>query len=191
MNDKKESVENKRVVLAGGGSGGHVFPLVAVVEELKKEDENIEFLYIGTKAQMGKVASEVMEEINIPTKNVMTGKIRRYFSLQYFLDIVRVPIGILQSLWYLLVFMPDVVFSKGGYASVPVVIAAWIYRIPVLTHDSDAIPGWANRVCGKLSRFIAVSFETSKKYFVANKTINTGNPIRKEMMEGDESRGYE
>jgi UDP-N-acetylglucosamine--N-acetylmuramyl-(pentapeptide) pyrophosphoryl-undecaprenol N-acetylglucosamine transferase len=87
--------------------------------------------------------------------------------------------------------MPDAVFSKGGYASVPVVIAAWMYRIPVLTHDSDAVPGWANRVCGKFSQYVAVSYKASKKYFIADKTVVTGNPIRTEMTTGNRARGYE
>ncbi len=184
-------MNKKRIVLAGGGSGGHVFPLIAVAEELEAQYPDTEFLYIGTSAQMGKIAEEAMSEIGIPTRNILTGKMRRYFSLQYFLDFFRVPIGIVQSLIYLLQFMPDAVFSKGGYASVPVVLAAWLYRIPVLTHDSDAIPGWANRICGKFSRYVAVSYSTSKKYFIAEKVVVTGNPIRIEMTTGSRTRGYE
>ncbi len=184
-------MSKKRIVLAGGGSGGHVFPLIAVAEELEAQYPDTEFLYIGTSAQMGKVAEEAMSEIGIPTKNILTGKLRRYFSMQYFLDFFRVPIGIVQSLVYLLQFMPDAVFSKGGYASVPVVLAAWLYHIPVLTHDSDAVPGWANRICGKFSRYVAVSYSTSKKYFIADKTVVTGNPIRTEMTTGNRTRGYE
>lgn len=187
----KTMTNKKQIVLTGGGTGGHIFPLIAVAEELRKQYEEIDFLYIGTKAQMGDVAEQVMKELNIPTKNVATGKMRRYFSLAYFLDFFRIPIGVLQSLYFLLVFMPDAVFSKGGYASIPVVIAAWIYRIPVLTHDSDAVPGWANRVGGKLSRYVAVSYATSIKYFIASKTVLTGNPIRDGMLHGDRARGYE
>ncbi len=183
--------ENKRIVLTGGGTGGHIFPLVAVAEEIDRQYPNVEFLYMGTKAQMGDTAEKAMAEIGISTKNVLTGKMRRYFSFQYFLDFVLMPIGIIQSLCILLKFMPDAVFSKGGYASVPVVIAAWIYRIPILTHDSDAVPGWANRVCGKFSRFVAISYEKSKKYFVESKTVVTGNPIRSSMTEGVRARGYE
>jgi len=183
--------DKKRIVLAGGGTGGHIFPLIAVAEELERQYEDIEFLYIGTKSQMGKIAEESMAEMNIPTKNIATGKMRRYFSVQYFLDFFRVPVGVVQSLVHLLVFMPDAVFSKGGFASVPVVMAAWVYHIPVLTHDSDAVPGWANRVCGKFSRYVAVSYSTSEKYFIADKTVVTGNPIRTTMKDGDKARGYE
>lgn len=188
---KEIVMSKKRIVLTGGGTGGHIFPLVAIAEEMRKQYDDIDFLYIGTKAQMGEVAKQVMEEVGIPTKNVATGKMRRYFSLQYFLDFFRIPFGIIQSLYHLLVYMPDAVFSKGGYASVPVVIAAAIYRIPVLTHDSDAVPGWANRIGGKLSRYIAISYAESEKYFLARKTVLTGNPLREVVLQGDCARGYE
>lgn len=184
-------MRKKRIVLTGGGTGGHIFPLVAVAEELRRQYDHIDFLYIGTSAQMGDVAQKVMEELNIPTKNIATGKMRRYFSLEYFGDLFRIPFGIMQSLWHLLIYMPDAVFSKGGYASLPVVIAAWIYHIPILTHDSDAVPGWANRIGGKLSRYVAVSYSASVKYFLASKTMVTGNPIREAILHGDRLRGYQ
>ncbi len=183
--------DKKRIVLAGGGTGGHIFPLIAVAEELEQKYSNVEFLYIGTSSQMGEVAEDAMAQMNIPTKNIVVGKMRRYFSPEYFLDFFRIPIGIIQSLFHLLVFMPDAVFSKGGYASVPVVFAAWIYHIPVLTHDSDAVPGWANRVCGKFSRYVALSYDMSARYFRSNKIVITGNPIRSEIINGNRARGYE
>jgi UDP-N-acetylglucosamine--N-acetylmuramyl-(pentapeptide) pyrophosphoryl-undecaprenol N-acetylglucosamine transferase len=183
-------MSKKRIVLTGGGTGGHIFPLVAIAEELQRQYDDIDFLYIGTNAQMGEVAKKTMDELAIPTKNVATGKMRRYFSLQYFTDFFRVPFGVAQSLYHLLVFMPDAVFSKGGYAALPVVIAAWLYRIPVLTHDSDAVPGWANRVGGKLSRYVATSYGVSEKYFLASKTVLTGNPLREVVLKGDRARGY-
>lgn len=179
-----------RIVLTGGGSGGHIFPLIAVAKELREQDENLELLYIGTSAQMGKLAEEVMNEEGIPVKNILTGKLRRYFSFEYFLDFFRFPIGIIQSLFHMLVFMPDAVFSKGGYASVPVVLVAWLYKIPVLSHDSDVTPGWANRICGKFSKYVAVSYPATRKYFVDNKVLLTGNPIRKELTEGIPERAY-
>jgi UDP-N-acetylglucosamine--N-acetylmuramyl-(pentapeptide) pyrophosphoryl-undecaprenol N-acetylglucosamine transferase len=185
MNDKK------RIVLTGGGTGGHIFPLIAVMEEIRRQCNDAEFLYIGTKSQMGDLAEQSMAAVGIETKNISTGKMRRYFSIEYFFDFFRIPFGIVQSLWHLLIFMPDAVFSKGGYAAIPVVIAARIYRIRVLTHDSDAVPGWANRVGGKLSYYVAVSYVASKRYFLAEKTVLTGNPIRKTMLQGDRNRGYQ
>ncbi len=180
-----------RIVLTGGGSGGHIFPLVAVARELRHQVPDVDLLYIGTRSQLGNLATETMQAENIPVKNILTGKMRRYFSLQYFVDIFRFPIGIVQALWHLLLYMPDGVFSKGGYAAVPVVIAAWIYRIPILSHDSDAVPGWANRIGGKLSTYVAISYPQSADYFVAEKVVLTGNPIRKELCQGDATRAYE
>ncbi len=180
-----------RIVLTGGGSGGHVFPLVAVAKELKSRYPDVELLYVGTKSQMGELAEKTMKQEGIPVKNILTGKLRRYFSFQYFLDVFRFPIGIIQSLVHLLVYMPDAVFSKGGYASVPVVLVAWLYRIPVLAHESDSSPGWANKISGKFCKYIAVSYPETQKYFLDEKVLLTGNPIRKELLEGNPQRAYE
>lgn len=180
-----------RVVLTGGGSGGHIFPLVAVAKEIRERQKKVRFLYIGTRAQFGKQAKEIMAQEGIKTKNILTGKLRRYFSLYYIWDVIKMPFGIIQSLWILLWYMPDVVFSKGGYVSVPVVVAAWIYRIPILTHESDAIPGWSNRFIGKMSRYIAVSYPSTRSYFLKEKVVLTGNPIRKELTQGNVQRARE
>lgn len=180
-----------RVVLTGGGSGGHIFPLIAVAKEIRSRKEKAKFLYIGTHAQFGKKAKEIMAQEGIKTKNVLAGKVRRYFSLYYIWDMIKMPCGVVQSLWILLWYMPDVIFSKGGYVSVPVVIAAWLYRIPVLTHESDAIPGWSNRFIGKLSRYVAVSYPATRSYFLEEKVVLTGNPIRKELTQGDAAAARE
>lgn len=182
---------SKRIVLVGGGTGGHIFPLVAVAQEFKKQYPSTNFLYIGSDAQMGVKAKEIMSNEGIKTINIFTGKIRRYFSFRNLLDMFLIPLGVIQSLVILLIYMPDAVFSKGGYVSVPVVFAAWIYRIPVLTHDSDAVPGWANRFCGKFSKYVAISYKRSEKYFLDYKTLLTGNPIREELLEGDAQRARE
>jgi len=172
-----------RIILTGGGTGGHIFPLVSVAKKLKEKlGANAELLYIGSGA---KIEKEVMEKEGIATKNIVSGKMRRYFSLQNFVDLFRIPVGIIQSLWILVNFMPDVVFSKGGYACVPIVIAAWIYRIPVLIHESDAIAGLANRFSGKLAKRVAISYPSAKKYFSPNKIAMTGNPVRKELVGAD------
>ena len=178
-----------RIVLAGGGTGGHVFPLLAVAQELRRQDPEVELRYIGCYGQFSDNAEEIMGQEGIATKRIFAGKMRRYVSLHYVADVFfRVPFGLLQSFWFLLTYMPDAVFSKGGYASVPVVFAAWIYRIPVLTHESDATPGWANRINGKFSRYVAVSYPGAKAYFVSSKVILTGNPIRPELAEGNATR---
>lgn len=175
-----------RIILTGGGTGGHIFPLIAVMKQVKDLAglENLELLYVGSGA---KIEKEVMSSEGVPVVNIMSGKIRRYFSLLNFIDFFKVPIGIIQSLWILLRFMPDAVFSKGGYAAVPVVIAAWIYRIPVLIHESDAIAGLANKFSAKFARRIGVAYDSAKQYFPEKKTAVIGNPVREDIMGGNRS----
>lgn len=175
-----------RIVLTGGVSGGHTFPLIAVARALRRQfPEGIEFLFIGSK---GPFESDSMAAENIPAQYVLTGKMRRYFSIQNFIDPFKVPLGILQALWKLLVFMPDAVFAKGGSASVPVVIAAWIYRIPIIIHDSDAVAGRANRFLSRFATRIAIAYPSARNYFPAKKTALTGNPVREEILQGDRLR---
>ncbi|MBP7060987.1 MAG: undecaprenyldiphospho-muramoylpentapeptide beta-N-acetylglucosaminyltransferase [Candidatus Moranbacteria bacterium] len=175
-----------RIVLAGGVSGGHTFPLIAVAHSLRKRfPDGVDFLFIGSK---GQIESQSMADENIPAEYVWTGKIRRYFSLLNFSDPFKVPIGVIQALWKLFVYMPDVVFAKGGSASVPVVIAAWIYQIPVVIHDSDAVAGRANRFLARFATRIAIAYPSAEKYFPKGKTALTGNPVREEILQGDVAR---
>ncbi len=178
-----------RIVYSGGGSGGHLYPLVAVNEKLKQkfgEKEPVEPLFLGPRGEM---ENRIIKESFIPSVFVMAGKLRRYFSLKNVTDILKTIIGIIQSLWYLLVFMPDVVFAKGGYASFPVVFAAWLYRIPVVLHESDVVPGMSNRVMSRFAKVIAVSFKESESFLPIEKTIVTGNPVREEVLQGSKEEG--
>lgn len=178
-----------RVVLSGGVSGGHTFPLIAVARALKAEyPEGIEFLFIGPK---GRFERESMLAESIPAKFVLTGKLRRYFSIWNFVDAVKLPLGLIQALWHLFVFMPDAVFSKGGSASLPVVFVAWLYRIPIMIHDSDAVAGRANRLLSRYATRIAIAYPSARKFFPADKTALTGNPVREEILAGDAKRGAE
>lgn len=175
-----------KIVLTGGGTGGHLIPLIAVAEKIKIRRPDAEFLFIGPD---GKMEQELMANAQIRTKKVLVGKIRRHFSFLYFVDIFRVPIGVIQCLWILLVEMPDVVFSKGGYASFPAVFVSWLYRIPVLIHESDASPGIANSVLGKFAERVAVSYPEAEKYFPADQVVLTGNPLREDISKGDVAKG--
>ncbi|HLM84052.1 MAG TPA: glycosyltransferase, partial [Candidatus Bathyarchaeia archaeon] len=173
-----------RIVLTGGGTGGHIFPIIAVVKKIREiapEGADLEFLFLGPNGDFEK---EVMEKEMIPRKNVLSGKLRRYFSLSYIPDLLKIPAGVIQALWQLLFFMPDVVFSKGGYAGVPVVIAAWLYRIPIVVHESDIMPGLANQFSAKLATKILVSFPGAANFFSPGKVEITGNPIREELTRG-------
>lgn len=174
-----------RILLTGGGSGGHVYPLLAVAESLRKITEKqgteIQLVYFGPKDKyFGLVA-----ERGIRTYGIAAGKVRRYALgiLANILDIPRFFWGLVQAFWKMFWLMPDAVFSKGGTGAFPVVFAAWFYRIPVMIHDSDAIPGLTNLLSSRFARRIAVSFENAKKYFNPGKTILTGNPIRAELLE--------
>ncbi|MFA5871365.1 MAG: undecaprenyldiphospho-muramoylpentapeptide beta-N-acetylglucosaminyltransferase [Parcubacteria group bacterium] len=174
-----------KIVLTGGGTGGHIFPILSVARALKEEigeKEDLELLFLGTEGELEK---EVMEKELIPAKKIVSGKFRRYFSVQNFIDVFKIPVGIIQSLFRLLAFMPDAIFAKGGFACVPVAIAAYIYRIPILIHESDVMPGLANQILSRLAARVAISFPESLSFFSEKKTFLSGNPIRKELTEGN------
>lgn len=174
-----------RILLVGGGSGGHVFPLIAVAEALRERSVQtgapLELMVIGE----GEFIQKASLEHGLNFKPIIAGKLRRYFSLLTLLDILKIPIGFLQSLWHIFWFMPDVIFSKGGYSSVTSVVVGKLYFIPVYIHESDSVPGLANRLLAKLSKRIFISFKSSEKYFNVAKTILVGNPVRREIAQGD------
>jgi len=177
-----------KILLTGGGSGGHIIPVLAVVSELKKVlckkgIEKPRFMFIGSKSCFNKSISET----GIPVKIVKSGKLRRYFSFRNLADIFLIPIGVIQSLFFVYRFGPDVVFSKGGFASVPTVIAAWILKVPIVTHESDIVPGLANKIISCFADKILISFECSKKCFSSKKTVFTGNPIRMNILNGNKN----
>lgn len=175
-----------KIVLTGGGTGGHLIPLIMVAKKIRDRQPDTEFLFIGPD---GKLEQELMEKAQIRTKKVLAGKMRRHFSFLYFIDIFKVPIGVFQCLWILLVEMPDAVFSKGGYASFPAVFVSWLYRIPVLIHESDASPGIANSMLGKFAQRVAVSYPEAEKYFPSEQVVLTGNPLREDIAKGDVAKG--
>lgn len=175
-----------RILFTGGGSGGHLFPIVAVVRELKKihsqlthpigpnSETTLDMFFIGADS----FSKEFLLKEKVAIKTIFAGKLRRYFSLRNIIDLFKMPIGFFQALWAVYRIMPDVIFSKGGYDSVPVVLVGWIYRIPVIIHESDAVPGLSNRLTAKFSKRIAVAFASTESYFPSKKTILTGNPVR-------------
>jgi len=177
-----------KIVLTGGDSGGHIYPLIAVSRKIKERFLDTEFMFIGPR---GKLEDRIIGEEDMNVKNIMTGKFRRYFSFKNFVDVFRVPIGFFQALWHLLWFMPDAIFSKGGGASLPVVLAGWIYRIPILIHESDAKPGMANLMLSKFANRIAISYSGAENYFFSGRTVLTGTPVRKNIVEGDVEKAKE
>ncbi len=167
-----------KIVLTGGGTGGHTFPLISVFDSLKKLSGekllSLDALYIGPKG----FGDKEFREKGIKIRYISAGKLRRYFSLLNFIDIFKFIFGIFQSAIRLWQFMPDIVFSKGGFGSLPVILVARVYRIPVFIHESDSVPGLSNKIASKFSQRIAVSFNKAFQYFPEKKTALTGNPIR-------------
>lgn len=170
-----------RIVITGGGSGGHVFPLISVMEAVTKIATkkllSLDTLYIGPKG----FGDQDFKDNNIKTSYISAGKIRRYFSIFNFIDIFKVAIGFFQSLWRLWQFMPDIIFSKGGFGSVPVILAAKLLKIPLIVHESDSVSGLSNKLGAKFADRIAISFSRAFSDFPEKKTALTGNPIRNEM----------
>jgi len=171
-----------KIVLTGGGTGGHLVPLLVVAEEIRKTKPETQFLFLGPK---GKIEQELFANTGIKVKEVLSGKIRRYFSWLYLVDLLKFPIGLIQALWHLFWYLPDVVFAKGGYASVPVVLAARIYGIPTVIHESDAVPGIANRFLGSIANRIALNFERAKIYFPTRKVFLSGIPVQEQIRKGN------
>lgn len=182
-----------KVILTGGGTGGHIFPLVSVARELNIESgDRIEFLYVGPKDLF---SMEAFAKEDIPVKLILAGKIRRYFSFSSFFynifDIlINTPLGFIQSFFTLVRFKPDFIFSKGGYGSVPVVLMARLLNIPIFLHESDSIPGLANKFIGFFANKIFTSFpQWSTDFFPQEKVILSGNPIRGSILKGESSKG--
>ncbi len=178
------------VLLTGGGTGGHTFPLLAVARAIRQQygESDTIIRYIGPHGPMEEKERQVFEAEDIPTTFVAAGKVRRYVDIKNFIDPFRTLLGIVQSLYFLVRDMPDVVFAKGGYGAIPVVIAAWIYRIPIMIHESDAVPGVANRVMGKFARRIGITYHHAEEFFQQDKVALVGVPVRESILNGDKER---
>lgn len=148
---------------------------------------DLDILYIGSNNGPEKF---LVEQKGVRFESISCGKFRRYFSLENFLDFFRVIGGFFQSLKILKKLKPNVVFSKGGYVSVPVCFAAWMLKIPVVLHESDVTPGLANRICGHFAKAVCVSFDETKKFFPLKKILVTGNPVRPFVLKGDQEKGF-
>lgn len=177
-----------KILFTGGGTGGHIFPIIAIAREIKKISPDIELLYIGPKDRW---AHLFLPEEGIKVKTIFAGKIRRYLGpkeiLLNIIDLFKLFLGTFQAFFWIFIKSPDVIFSKGGYGSIPVVISGKILQVPIFLHESDIAPGLANKILGKLALAIFVSFPKTE-YFNPKKMILTGNPIRRELLEGSKQR---
>jgi UDP-N-acetylglucosamine--N-acetylmuramyl-(pentapeptide) pyrophosphoryl-undecaprenol N-acetylglucosamine transferase len=169
------------ILLTGGGTGGHLTPLIAVGRELRKlgEEEGVKTkLYFMGPTDFGRDLLEI-EKIHITGINA--AKWRRYASIANFTDLMKAPFSLLQALWKMYWIMPDAIFSKGGYGAIPALIASRVYRIPVMIHESDSLPGLANRYSAKFAKRIFIAFDGAARFFPKDKVMKLGNPVRKEL----------
>lgn len=173
-----------KIIMTGGGTAGHVTPNLALVPDLNKN--GFEIKYIGSKDGIEK---EIIKNENIPYFEISSGKLRRYFDVKNFSDPFKVIKGVFEAIKIVSREKPDVVFSKGGFVSVPVVIAASLKGIPVVAHESDITPGLANKIASPFCDKLCVTFRESLNYVKADKGVLTGSPIRKEILEGSKIIG--
>lgn len=175
---------SEKILLTGGGTAGHCTPNLALLPYLKERD--IDVIYIGTKDGIEK---DIITEANIKYYPISAGKLRRYFSLKNFTDPFKILAGYFQAKKIIKKEQPDLVFSKGGFVTVPVVFAAKAKKIPVVLHESDYTPGLANRLCIPKAQKVCVSFEAAAKHIDGDKSVVTGAPVRGELLSGNAEKG--
>lgn len=176
----------KHIIFTGGGTLGHVMPNLPLIAHYQKKGWKVS--YIGSKSGPERAT---MEELGIPYFAVRTGKLRRYFDWQNFLDIFNVLIAIVQCFWIFLRIRPAALFSKGGYVALPPVIAAWLTFTPSVIHESDKTPGLTTKLSKFFARKICVAFQSTTKYFDSDKVVYTGLPVRNLVFEANRERGLE
>lgn len=174
----------KHIVLTGGGTAGHVTPNIAMIPRLKELGYKIS--YIGSYEGIEK---KLIEELGIPYYGISSGKLRRYFDVKNFTDPFRVLKGFMEAKKLMKELKPDVVFSKGGFVTVPVVIAAGRRKIPTFIHESDMTPGLANKICIPFATKVCCNFPETISNLPKDKAVLTGTPIRQELLTGSKEKG--
>ena len=175
----------KKIVFTGGGTAGHVTPNIAMFPALKNLGYQIHYIgsYDGIEKKL------LADYPDIPYYGIATGKLRRYFDVKNFTDPFRVLKGFVEAKKYLKQIKPDVVFSKGGFVSVPVVRAAAALKIPCIIHESDMTPGLANKLCIPVAKKVCCNFPETLKSLPEEKAVLTGSPIREELAKGNRRAG--
>lgn len=180
----------KRIILTGGGTAGHVTPNIALIPELKKE--GFEIHYIGSYNGMEK---ELIEKLQIDYHGISSGKFRRYKNFknysQNLADIFKVVSGINQASKLIKSLKPNIIFSKGGFVAVPVVLGGKKNKVPVIIHESDITPGLANKIAIPFAKAVCTTFPETLDYISGNKAVYTGTPIRQEIFNGTKSKGLD
>ena len=176
---------NKKIVLTGGGTAGHVTPNIALIPHL--QEAGFEISYIGSYDGIEK---KLIADFDIPYYGIATGKFRRYLDIKNLTDPFRVIKGLAEARKYLKQIQPDVVFSKGGFVSVPVVRVAASLKIPCIIHESDMTPGLANKLCIPVSKRVCCNFPETYNMLPRDKAVLTGSPIREELTKGDKIAAF-
>lgn len=176
----------KRIVLTGGGTAGHVTPNIALIPALREAGYDIH--YIGSHQG---IERSLIEELKIPYYGISSGKLRRYFDPKNFSDPFKVFKGFLEAVRLMKQLKPDIVFSKGGFVSVPVVFAAGRRGIPVIIHESDITPGLANKLSISSAKKVCANFPETLKFLPEGKAVLTGTPIRQELFAGNKLLGLD
>lgn len=178
-------------MLAGGGTGGHVYPLVAVAEELIKQEQvigkKVGIRFIGD----GDLIASEAKKLQLSFRRVIAPKWRRYGSAKNFLDLFKIPFGLLQAAIHVWAYMPDVMLVKGGYASFLPALMAKLLFVPIIVHESDSVPGKVNLFWGHHCRRVYLAFEHARQYFKPNRTEVIGNPIRPALLTPHEKKIYD
>lgn len=175
----------KKILLTGGGTAGHVTPNIALIPYLKEAGFEIE--YIGS---YNGIEKKLIEEQGIPYTGISSGKLRRYLDIKNLTDPARILKGLREAKKYMKEKKPDIVFSKGGFVSVPVIFAAASANIPVVIHESDLTPGLANKLSIPKASRICYNFPETEQYLPEGKSVHTGLPVRRQLLEGDAHKGY-
>lgn len=184
-----------KILFTGGGTGGHVVPIIAITREIRRiyQKKDLQFFYLGPKDDFGRV---LLSQEGIKIRTILAGKIRRQTDwkglLENFVDVCfKIPVGVIQSFFYLFFISPDLIFSKGGFGSIPGAIAGKLLFVPMFLHESDIAPGKANQFLSGFALEIFVSFPRTE-FFPLRKMILVGNPVRRELLEGsrEEARSF-
>lgn len=170
----------KKIILTGGGTAGHVTPNIALLPRLR--EAGFEITYIGS---YNGIEKQLLKEQKIPYYGISSGKLRRYFDIKNFSDPLKVIKGLAQSIRLMRKIKPDLVFSKGGFVSVPVILAARFCHIPSIIHESDLTPGLANKLAIPNAAKVCCNFPETLKYLPEDKAVLTGSPIRSELLSGN------
>ena len=174
MKVKKRKTQQRRVIIAGGGTGGHIYPGIAVAKKLLEKDPKLRILFVGSRASLDR---RILAREGIPHRSLYVSGLARKSTADRLKGLLFLPLAMIQSLWLLMIFRPHLSFGVGGYASGPLILLAALLGFPTMIQEQNVYPGATNRILSRFARISAVSFEETRRY-LKGKTVVTGNPVR-------------